>query len=273
MSTSASASATPSSDRHHFLEFEGELWNRVRSLKDHGARDQLLAHYLPYARTVAAWYYARRFHNEIEFDDYLQFASLGMIEALDRFDPEVGVQFKTFASRRMHGAILNGLETMTEKQQQIAVHKRMRQERQDSIKGDIKKHRLAHNAGRADRIAHAEALFSHLAEVGIGIALAVLLEGTAMFDANDGGSDFKGPETYYRRTELRQLRRRLLDHIDTLKPQARHVIRCHYLQELPFDEIAQSLGVTKGRVSQIHREALLALRTCLGEKSGCDVLW
>jgi hypothetical protein len=62
-----------------------------------------------------------RMHDEIELGDYLQYARIGLLEALDRFDPAVGVMFRTFAARRMHVAILDGIERLTEKQQQIAV--------------------------------------------------------------------------------------------------------------------------------------------------------
>src|SRR5207247_5117094 len=96
---------------------EAALWRQLRATSDAQAREKLLALHLPYARTLAATFYARRFHDEIEFGDYLQFASVGLLEALDRYDPGRGVQFRTFAARRMQGAILNGLEKLTEKQQ------------------------------------------------------------------------------------------------------------------------------------------------------------
>src|SRR6266571_2881847 len=83
---------------------EAGLWELWREHADDGARQRLLDLHLPYARIVAASYYAKRFHDEIEFGDYLQLASLGLIEALSRFNPGVGVRFRTFAARRMHGA-------------------------------------------------------------------------------------------------------------------------------------------------------------------------
>ena len=113
---------------------EGALWQKLRDGGDDDARARLLEIHLPYAKVVAASYYSRRYHDEIEFGDYLQFASLGMIEALDRYDPQRGVQFRTFAARRMHGSILNGLERLTEKQQQIAARQRLRQERLQDVK-------------------------------------------------------------------------------------------------------------------------------------------
>jgi RNA polymerase sigma factor FliA len=110
-------------------EAEAGLWQRFRAAGDADARSRLLEMHLPYAKILAGVYFGRRYHDEVEFGDYLQLASIGLVEALDRFDPARGVQFRTFAARRMHGAILDGLERMTEKQQQIAARQRLRNER------------------------------------------------------------------------------------------------------------------------------------------------
>lgn len=223
--------------------------------------------HLPHARRVAATYYRRRMHDEIEFDDYLQFAILGMMESIDRFDPLLGIRFRTFSGRRMHGTILDGLERMTEKQQQIASRRRAQKERLASLVAP----QPASDEGVSSQT---EALFRYLAEVGVGLALSLMLDGTGMLRPGEaeGGSATGMDTAYYRRTELRQLREKLLAHVEGLKPQARQVIRSHYVQAMPFDAIAASMGLTKGRVSQIHREALLWLRNELKVERSSDLV-
>jgi RNA polymerase sigma factor for flagellar operon FliA len=240
------------------------LWRRLRETSDASAREGLLALHLPYARVVAATYYARRFHDEIEFGDYLQLASMGLIEAMDRFDPDRGAQFRTFAARRMHGAILNGLERMTEKQQQISARQRMRAERMAPVK-EVALERAGVRAGEAAR--SPEQLMKYVAEIGIGLALSWLLEGTNMVDDPDRAEEIP----FYRSVELRQQRERLLALVDALPPQERTVIRCHYLQELPFEEVATMLELSKGRISQIHKQALLRLRAGVSGNGQLDV--
>jgi RNA polymerase sigma factor for flagellar operon FliA len=253
-------------------ELERELWRRWRSERDERAREQLIGHYLPYARVVAASYYRRRTHNEIEFAEYLQLASVGMVESLDRYDPALGAQFKTFAARRMHGAILNGLERLTEKQQQIAVRQRLRHERLQAIKAEAEGARQSVSGAPNGRHApHAETLFRYLAEIGIGLALSHLLEGTGMVEG-DRPACIEG-DRHYQNIELKQLRSNVRALVDQLSGQERTVIHYHYLQEHEFDEIAQMLGVTRGRVSQIHRKALTRLRDQLGAQRRCDVAW
>ncbi|HEX2547973.1 MAG TPA: sigma-70 family RNA polymerase sigma factor [Ramlibacter sp.] len=233
------AAATAGSD-------EADLWARLRSQGDADARERILALHLPYAKVVAATYYGRRFHDEIEFGDYHQFASLGMLEAVDRFDPARGVQFRTFAARRMHGAILNGLERLTEKQQQIAARARIRAERVQEIKA----------AAGGTPPASVDELMRYVSEVGIGLALCWMLEGTAMIDLPQGSTS----APFYQSVAVRQLRERLLLAVDALPPQERTVVRSHYLQDMQFDQIAAMLQLTKGRISQIHKQALQRLR-------------
>jgi RNA polymerase sigma factor for flagellar operon FliA len=238
---------------------ESALWKRLRDGADTGARDALLAMHMPYAKVVAASYYSRRFHDEIEFGDYLQYASVGLLEAMDRYDPARGVQFRTFAARRMHGAILNGLERLTEKQQQIAARQRLRADRMQDLKS------LAQDAAGTPP-QQPEQLMRFVSDVGIGLALCWMLDGTAMIENTEAATAIP----FYQDHALRQARERLLRAVDALAPQERTVVRNHYLQEMPFDEIAASLRLTKGRISQIHKQALLHLRAAVRDRSDWD---
>jgi len=242
------------------LAQEQMLWDGWRNRKDVACRERLIAHYLPYARVVAATYYRRRFHDEIEFAEYLQLASVGLLESVDRFDASHGVQFKTFSARRMHGAILNGLEKITEKQQQIAFRKQLQAERRESLKG-------LDDSGSTGKKGQ-EDLFRNLANVGIGLALAYLLEGTGMIDAQEERSESHG---YYQHIELQQLQQRIRMLIDDLSEQERTVVRSHYLQEMQFSEIATMLGLSKGRIAQVHRQALERLRSAIQGRGKLDV--
>jgi RNA polymerase sigma factor for flagellar operon FliA len=248
---------------------EQTLWEALRARADMGAREQLLALHLPYARVVAATYYRRRTHNDIEFEEYLQLASLGMVESVDRYDATRGVQFRTFAARRMHGAILNGLERLTEKNQQIAVGKRLQQERLEAAKAQAA-------AGKPEGSSsdQPDELFRYLAEVGVGLALGVLLEGTGMIDDESFGNASVGasPEiSYFRQTELQRLQKMVREQLQRLTQQEQTVIRYHYLQEVPFEQIAQNMNLSKGRISQIHRSALSRLKDMFTQIGSCDL--
>ncbi|MFS2051321.1 sigma-70 family RNA polymerase sigma factor [Variovorax sp. CT11-76] len=255
------------------------LWQRWCGQRDMHARELLVTHHLPYARMLAAKLYGRRTHDDVEFADYLQFARVGLLEAVDRYDPGQGAQFRTFAAKRVQGAMLNGLAHFTEKNQQIGVAMRLRQERLEAVKA------AAADASDAPSDADptapapsrgADRLFSYLAEVGIGIALGVMLEDTGMVDGQAFDSDVRAPSpevSYFRKSEIDQLRGVLRGLVGQLGEQQRTVIRQHYLQEVPFDEIAAMMNVSRGRVSQLHRQALLRLRDLLAGDARIDVSW
>lgn len=240
---------------------EIRLWDSWRVQGDEAARSRLMEVHVPYARVVAATYYARRTHDEVEFTEYLQLASLALLECIDRFDPSQGAQFRTFAARRMHGAILDGLTKCSEKNQQIAAQTRLRKERLMVLK-----------AGATDK---QDSLLQYLAEVGIGIALGVLLENTGMVESevpNQNGVVPSSEVSYFRETEIRRLRGMVNGLLKHLNAQEQLVLRYHYLQEYPFTDIAEELGLSKGRISQIHSKALNRLRDLFADSQLCDVI-
>jgi len=249
---------------HGATEPEEKLWGDWKRERSGDTRSALLALHLPYARIVAASYYSKRMNEEIEFADYHQLASIGLLEAFDRFDPDVGVQFRTFAARRMHGAILNGLERLTEKQQQLAFRRRLEGQRRASIKGE--KFAEPGKSDEKDDASSGAQLLRYVADVGLSFALAWILDGTGMLDTGDTATSLP----FYRNVELRELRQRIIDLVGALPAQERIVIQHHYFQEQPFEAIALSLSLTRGRVSQIHRRALSRLGESL-KGQNCDL--
>jgi RNA polymerase sigma factor FliA len=246
---------------------EVSLWKLWRAESDEGARQQLLTLHMPYARIVAASYYAKRMHNEIEFGDYLQLASLGLLDAMERFDPQLGVQFRTFAARRMHGAILDGLEKLTEKQQQIAARQRLLSQRRTAIKEAAAIEADGEAGSPAARTS--EQVLKYVAEAGLAFALSWILDGSGMLDRGAGTESMP----FYRSVELRQMRERIVELVNTLPPQERKVILYHYFQEVSFEDVAHSMQLTRARISQIHRKALIHLKEVLRARQDCDVLW
>ncbi|MGI4848741.1 MAG: sigma-70 family RNA polymerase sigma factor [Janthinobacterium lividum] len=269
-------------------EVEAGWWAAWRQQHDLAARTALIGAYLPHARLVAAVYYKRRIHDEIGFEDYFQLASLGLVESIDRYLPEQGVLFKTFSTRRMHGAILDGLDAMSEKNRQIAVRRKLQAERlarlADRTQAEGSRSRTvfmpalpaaATGSPAASQARHQENLFRTLAQIGIGTALGILLEDTGMIAgaaAQDQHAVAAAVEvSYFRKTELQHLRGLLRSAVAQLDQAERRVIQAHYLEELAFGEIAATMGVKRARICQLHRQALQKLHQTLAGKTGCDV--
>lgn len=228
---------------------EAAHWQAWRERRDVRARDELLALHQDFARIIAAKLYGQRFTDEVEFDEYLQFARLGLLESVERYDPSLGASFRTFAAHRMQGAVLSGLECLSERSRQVALRRRLEQDRVQS---------LAEKDPEA-----APDSFEHLVSVAVGLAVGYMLDDVAAFQSADSSY---GDSAYSELAE-RQTRQRLHALIQQLPVKEERIIRHHYLQHISFDEIARQMEVTPGRVSQLHKRALEHLRALLkGEK-------
>ena len=247
------------------LQTEAVLWQRMAA-GDAQARQQLIEHHLPYAKVVAATHFKRRMAEDIEFGDYLQWASLALLESVDRYQPGQGAGFRTFAAHRMRGAILDGLSQWSETRQQFAVRRQLERERLDSVKS------LAEPAAwEVSGERSCKELFAYLADVGMGLALGILLEGTGMID-RDVSSQPAETDQPYQHLELKHLKRQVMALARQLPNSQRQVLEQHYLAEVSFSDIALQLGLTKGRISQIHKQALGALRQALLERDKVNLL-
>jgi RNA polymerase sigma factor for flagellar operon FliA len=243
----AAASALPLAD-------EPALWTAARA-NDAMARARLIEAYLPYCRMLAAKLFAQRSDYDVEFGDYLQFGTVGLIESVDRFDATRAVLFKTYAAHRIQGAILNGLEQLSEKRGQVSARRQLQAERRDSAKAALE--------------VPTHDLFQQLAEMAASLALGYMLD-------NAGPGEHEEPaaaQHQYSGIEMAQLRARVQALVSSLPQRERLVIKYHYLNQVPFHTIADTMGITKGRVSQIHRHAIDLLRSAMRSVKACDVAW
>ncbi|MGM9486041.1 sigma-70 family RNA polymerase sigma factor [Ideonella sp. YS5] len=261
---SIAAAATEAEDAA--AQDERALWIAWRVSRDEAARQTLLSMHLPYARVIAAMTFAQRTTDEIDFDDYLQLARIGMLEAFDRYDPLAGAQFRTYASRRMRGAVLDGIARLSERQQQLNLRRQLLAERSASLAAATDEAAEASVGGATPPVEGD--LFQYLAQIGIGLAIGFMLEDTGMFSAGEQAQPVADPA--YRAVELRHTRRRLHELIAQLPPAEGRVVRLHYAHGHAFEDIARELAVTKGRVSQIHKKALASLRALMSHHGECN---
>lgn len=219
------------------------LWSECRAGSSSTAREALFGHYMGYARNLAAQMFAAH-QADVEFNDYLQLAYVGLIESMDRFDHQRGVTFTSFCTPRIRGSILNGVDKLSEVQEQISYNRRRGKERLALLKS------AASAQGRKDT----------LSELAAGLAIGFMLEGTGMIV--EGGQETPYGNAY-ETTAWRQASAQLRQAVLTLPARTRKIIEYHYFEAIPFEQIATLLGVSKGRISQIHKAGLEALKLAL----------
>lgn len=197
-------------------------------------------------------------------DDITSSAMFGLVDAANRFDAGRGVQFKTFAEQRIRGAILDearrhdwASRTLREKQYRLT-------EAIDTLEKRLGRPPEEVEIARAMELS-LESYRQLLGEVGhLGcVSLQESLDGTAegrtLMEclADPAGIN---PQELIERSELT---RELAGRLEKLSEKERQVIALYYYEELNQKEIAEVLGLSEGRVSQLHSQALLKLRTSL----------
>jgi len=237
------------SDASTLTDSERVLWQSFNDKTNESARETLFVKYLPYAKALAAQLYKRRTCHDVEFIEYHQLASVGLLEAIDHFDVSRNTLFTTFCTPRIRGSILSGLGSISDARAQGALSHRLQKERIAS---------LATPSVSRDRLPVA---FAAMCELAAGMAIGFMLEDTGMYSdpENVAVTGCSG----YRTIEWKQTQDRLAAAIGRLSERERKVITLHYFHGLLFEQVANVLGLTKGRISQLHRSALVQLRETL----------
>lgn len=238
----ASAGPAPTSE---ISPEEAALWVAFRDGQSTEAREKLFSTYFPFARQVAARHFLDRRSGDIEFADLSQLASAGLLEAIDRYDADFGIPFKRYAARRISGSILDGIAKMSEVRQQVSFRNRIRSERARSL----------HDVDTTD-MPTADAM-QMLIDVAVGLALGFMLEGTSLYVA-DGERD--SGANAYESLVWKETMQRILAEVSTLPDREQSIIHRHYLDGLSFEQIGALLGVSKGRISQLHKAAVGLLK-------------
>jgi RNA polymerase sigma factor FliA len=239
------------------------LWLDFRRTKDKGIRDRLILTYAPLVKYVAGRL-GSGLPSHVEEEDLVSYGLLGLIGAIERYDPERDVKFETYAIARIKGAIIDELRAMDWVPRSIRARAR---DIERAIAELEKKHmRAPSDEEIAEKLGISqEELETSLTDIG-RTSIAALDElwtisssGGDQVALIDTIEDTTGPEpqTALAQTELKEA---LGEAIARLPEREKLVVTLYYYEELTLREIGEVLGVTESRVSQLHTKAILRLR-------------
>lgn len=221
-----------------------DVWRAFATDPGGPARGRIFEAYLPFSRRIAARIRKERPGADLDMDDLRQYAAEGLLQAMDRFEPERGIAFEAFAARRIAGCIIDGIGASSESRRQSAVRNRIRAERTRSLSPD-----------NVDRLSTADAL-QVLADLAVSLAVGFMLDEAAVL----GETPVAPGPSAYDSVAWTDTVKRMVSAIETLPEQERTVVRLHYLEGLEFARIADTLSLSRGRISQVHAAALDRLR-------------
>jgi RNA polymerase sigma factor for flagellar operon FliA len=231
------------------------LWRRFKADSDGDARDRLVVHYSPLVKFVAGRVRSG-LPASVDQNDLVSDGVLGLMDAIDKFEPERGLQFQTYAVTRIRGSIVDGLRTAD------WVPRSVREKIRDI---DAAQARLEARLGRApsdEEIAdELELSVEELRKVYTLTAHTSVVSFETVLDdeAPRAHADLPGAEDDLPTGFLRAVRE--------LAERDQVVVALYYWERLTLAEIGQVLGVTESRVSQLHSRATMSLRRKLLDAS------
>jgi RNA polymerase sigma factor for flagellar operon FliA len=221
-------------------------------------QDRLVRHYAPKIRFLALRL-KNRLPKSIELNDMISAGTLGLMEAMGKFQPNLGIRFDTYAENRIRGAMLDELRRMDWFSRGL----RQRVRRLDDACWQIE-----HEKGRPpteEELREYTGLPADDVRRGLeALQNQLCLSLEAIQDLVPGGDDAFSDEPYLNAEQMELIEHvaRLIEH---LTEREKLVLSLYYADELNMREAAEVMGITEGRVSQLHAQALGRLRRSFRE--------
>ena len=241
-----------------------ELWGRYKFQGDKAARDRLILAYSPLVKYVAGRM-SNGLPSHIEESDLISYGLLGLIGALERFDPDREIKFETYAISRIKGSIIDELRSLDWVPR--SVRSKAREIEKVCAILENRLQRAPDRPGDRRRAAHHAWPSSSTSLTQIANTSIVALDELWSISGSDGDQaalidTIEDPKSHdpSRMLDLSEMKARLAAAIDALPKREKIVIALYYYENLTLREIGEVLGVTESRVSQLHTKAILRLK-------------
>jgi RNA polymerase sigma factor FliA len=235
-------------------------------------RDALILEHLPQIKYIAQRI-STKLPSHVELNDLVSAGILGLLDAIEKFDPNRGVKFKTYAELRIKGAILDSLRNLDWAPRSLRKKSKDLERVYREIEQRLGRPATEKEVCEAMEISLDE--FYELVDQIKGLNLGSFQEMSGKDEEKNSEPLVKyvpdapqlDPFFVFHKSEIQGI---MSMAIDTLPKKERMVVSLYYYDELTMKEIGKVLGVNESRVSQLHTKAMLRLRTKLRKVNGQD---
>lgn len=203
------------------------LWSRWTESFDDDIRNQIFEYYFPWCRKIASSLFTKYNDPSLDWQDYVNIVSIATLTCIEKYDVSLGVPFEGYAFPRVKGSVLNTIRSNIRHSESKSL---------DTLIGD-------------QNLNEKDGSFETIINLTIELTLSNLLEFGAMESSE--------PSYHYEKEQTSQLLGRL---VEKLPDQQKFVVKAYYFQQLSITNISELLGVSKARISQVHKLGIRALR-------------
>ncbi|GAB4264455.1 MAG: RNA polymerase sigma factor WhiG [Thermoleophilia bacterium] len=247
-------------EKEHAVE---ELWRRYKEQGDAKARDELILAYSPLVKYVAGRM-GTGLPAHIEESDLISYGLLGLIGALERYDPSRNIKFETYAISRIKGSIIDELRALDWVPRSVRSWARQVERAVTKLENELRR------APSDEEIAaELEITVDEFHDILTQISSASIVALDEFWTLSGSGGDrvtlmdtiedVSAPDPS-RAFDIQAVKELLADAIKRLPEREKIVIGLYYYEGLTLKEIGEVLGVTESRVSQLHTKAILRLK-------------
>lgn len=246
-------------------EEEDNLWNEYKKSRSSSLRETLIRKYMPLVKYVAGKV-SIGLPKSMEFDDLVSFGYFGLLDAIDKYDLDKNVKFKTYAVTRIYGSIYDEMRALDWVPRSVRAKKREIENAISELES-----KLSHPATDAEVARHMNMTEEDYYKTLQRVSAATIVSLNDSYYTGDDServtieTSLESPSSLNPdvQVEKEEIRKVIVQAINELPEKEKMVLVLYYHEDLTFKEIGQVLNVSESRISQLHSNANLRLRAKL----------
>jgi RNA polymerase sigma factor for flagellar operon FliA len=238
------------------------LWVKYKEKGSQEAKNELVIDYVELVKIIAGRLFTK-YNGKVLYDDLVGYGIVGLIDAVEKFDYKRNVKFRTYANIRIRGAIIDQLRAIDWVPRSIRSkykqHEKILEELQNHYGEEITDEMISEKLNLS-----LSKYYEFLEEISIYsiYSLDKKFSESVNFDIKSDYIEFQ-PESSI---EKKELIKELTIAVDTLSEREKKIVQLYYYSELTYKEMSIILGITESRISQLHSQIIVKLKSKLDDE-------